>query len=450
MNRSRISKYFRDLFHSFKIVLLDKMSKFSTFAYTAYPVGVVIGKLPIVKKYVCSLPDSESHILIAAPSGSGKTVGPVIMTLRSLRDRFNAFVMDVSGDIHTNIPGNKLIFSPFSECRSKIKWNVFAKVDAIEGYKREERRNLELRRMTQLIYHEYQPSSAAEYYGDGGLTILQAAMIAGYNAGLDFVDICDQVYRSTIDELFGKIELCPYANDLVAEYKEAPDRKKFKQNLNKAVDIFANDPFVAESFGRGPDSISPYTLEETSIYVCLPDVQLEYCKQLLHVISAQVVDYMLSREFNVASHRQPKILLCLDEMTSLGHLGSLCGLLQRSRKHGVRIMILTQDFSDLEMVYPNEHRSMLSNLPVKVVLGGIHELESMNYISDLIGSDPEDKRKKFFYPEDIRMLSHNKEIVVFGGGHIVINKARWFEEFDEDEIVLSSSSGSRSSYDDFL
>ena len=422
-----------DLLHTFKVILLDILSGYKTFAYSRYPIGIVIGKLPIIKRYVCSLPESEEHLLFAAPSGSGKTAGPVIMTLQaitlSIFDRFNAFVIDISGDIHSNVPGEKLFFAPFDD--GGHNYNVFDRIDRLDN----ELRDLEIMRMTQLIYSDYQPggNSAAIYYGEGGLTILQAAMIAGYRAGRDFIDICKAVYTSSAKELIEMIELYPFADNLIKDYKDkdVKDLAKFKENLNKTVAIFATDPRVAKSFGRGPDSISPFSLEESSVYICIPDEQLVYSKQLMHVITAQVVDYLLSREYSVAACNKPKILLCLDELTSLGHLGNLCALLQRTRKHGTRIMILTQDLSDLEMVYPHEYKSMLGNLTIKVVLGGLSELDSMNYISDMIGKySIDESEKKFFEPEDIRMLSKKKEIVIFSGGHMVINKARWFKDFN--------------------
>lgn len=60
--------------------------------------------------------------------------------------------------------------------------------------------------------------------------------------------------------------------------------------------------------------------------------------------------------------------------------------LHRFRKRKCRLLILTQNLADFDILYgENVTRAILSNLRFKLLLGGLGELKSMEEFSKLIG-----------------------------------------------------------------
>ena len=399
---------------------------YKPFKFTRKPTGIVLGKLPFFKIYICSPAENESHVCVLAPSGGGKTVGPVLCSLNASSSKMTSYVIDVSGDIHPNVySSNKKVFAPFED--SDVTYNVFAAIDTLDS---KAEQDAELIRLAITIYPTAnKDSDASVYYYQGGLAFLQGALVAGYHAGCNFAEICSIIRRSSIKELFDLISKDEVARGLIASYIDQTESNLAgcKDRADKAVEIFALNPYINRAFSSSNNEVSPATLETNSLYICIPDTYLALCEQVMHVITSQVVDYLMARPFDrIEGH---KIFLCLDEMTSLGHLDALKDLLSRSRKHGVRIMIITQSLADFEMIYPREHRSMLENMTIKVILGAA-ELDSMEYFSRMLGSsrDTEGHLHKNYLPEDFGNLSNrNRELIVYPGGYIEAEKTKYFK-----------------------
>ena len=84
-------------------------------------------------------------------------------------------------------------------------------------------------------------------------------------------------------------------------------------------------------------SISPATLETSSVYIYIPDEKLKIYGDLLRIITAQSMEYFSSRP----PENKQTILFCLDEFASFGKL-QIVESLRKLRKRRIRILVLTQ------------------------------------------------------------------------------------------------------------
>ena len=81
------------------------------------------------------------------------------------------------------------------------------------------------------------------------------------------------------------------------------------------------------------------------------------------------------------------ILFCLDEFASFGKL-QITPALRRLRKRRIRILVLTQSVSDVDMIYGKDERiAMLGNFKFTVILG-CKDTETQEYFSKMIGDKP--------------------------------------------------------------
>lgn len=348
--------------------------------------GVVFGKNGPL--FLFSPTTDEGHIFVGGGSGTGKTSALLIPTLQSWEG--NSFVIDISGDISRNVEiCRKLVYDPLSA--SSIPYNIFSPIDELcEDSDRVEA----LAQLAFLIMPVLQNSSAnADYYQTGGRDILTAALIWGYHQGMDFIEICEAITDKSYSTLFNAIDKSKdflairYINQF--EGTNEANTAGCKQNTDRAVALFAGTERVKRTIRRplpGEKSFTCHSIENNSVFVLIPDARLELLAPLLHIITAQLLNYLADR----APKNKTPILLALDEFVSLGKL-EIAPALRKLRKKHVRIMVLTQSMADIDELYKKESRmAMMNNFAFKVILSA-GDTDSQRYYADLIGQ--EDKKK---------------------------------------------------------
>lgn len=343
--------------------------------------GVIFGK---EKGAVFFSPaNDEGHTIVFGGSGSGKTSSLLIPTLRSWTG--TSLTIDISGDISTNCDmRDKLTFEPSNA--HTIPYNIFDSIDRTTDIN-EKYENLE-----QLAYMLMPESERmddnARFFLTEGRKILTAALIAFYFQGMDFIQICEFIIRNSFQNLFSAIDNshCEAAIQYINSFQGANEKNTAgcKQAADNAVKLFATNSKIKKCIHR-PVKHELYfcaaSVEHSNVFVIIDDVQLELYAPLLHVITAQCLDYFSSRS---AEHTHP-ILFALDEFASFGKL-DITAALRKLRKKHVRIMILTQSMADIDLIYGRAERmAMMNNLQFKVVLNAA-DTDTQEYFSKLIGN----------------------------------------------------------------
>ncbi len=346
--------------------------------------GIVFGRR--FGRWIFSPTDDEGHVGVFSGTGTGKTYTVGVPTLQ--RWRGTAFVIDISGDICRKVKGRKLVFD--IEDPTSLPYNVFADIDQMES----DNAKLEgLRKLSLLVMPDplHFGSGAERFFHEGGRKIFTASLIAGYFSGEDFIPICRRTANSAWRDLFewiddsGNAEARAYINEF--EGQKDADISGCKSNCDRAIDLFAHSEVLQQIVRRphdGEDYIIPSKVEGTSIYCCVPDVDLKYYSPLVNIITAQIMQYISGRK---ASRKTRQILLFLDEFSSFRLAADVVlEALQKYRKKRCRVMIMTQNIADLNRLYGNDTaRSLLSNMAFKVLLGGLDDPESARYFADIIG-----------------------------------------------------------------
>ena len=349
--------------------------------------GIIFGKNGPI--YYYSPASAEGHTFVGGGSGTGKTSALLIPTLRCWPG--SSFCVDISGDISANVETDrKLVYDPMSV--TSAPYNIFGPIDDLD----EDADRVEaLAQLAWLIMPERKNSSAnADYYQNGGRAILTASLIWGYFvAKLDFVQICEKITDSSYTSLFNEIDKSGYSPAIryINQFEGNSEQNTAgcKQNADRAVELFSTNERVKRSIRRpnpGETALCCSSVEDHNIFVLVPDARLELLGPLLHIITAQLLNYIADRP---PDNKVP-ILLALDEFVSLGKL-EIGSALRKLRKKHVRIMVLTQSMADIDELYTRESRmSMMNNFAFKVVLSA-GDTDTQRYYADLIGQ--EDKLK---------------------------------------------------------
>ena len=390
--------------------------------------GVLLGKKFGLLAY--SPEQDEGHILVMGPSGTGKTSALLIPTLRSWQG--TALVVDISGDISANVhTENKIIFDPTAaDC---IPYDVFASIDAApDDTERQER-------LEQLAYlllpDKANDSEAGVFFTKNGRKMITAALICYYGMGWGFVEICEfflgHDWRSLLNDIAKQQN--PIANMFISSFAGASEQNTAgcKQAADDALKLFATNEKIKNALRKSASyeqSISPATLETNSIYVYIPEEKLEIYGDLMRIITAQSMEYFSSRP----KENKQMILFCLDEFASFGKL-QITPALRRLRKRRIRILVLTQSVSDVDMIYGKDERiAMLGNFKFTVILG-CKDTETQEYFSKMIGekrsllaTDPNQKRQPIIKPADLAHLEQDL-FVICDDGAIRLRKNFYFK-----------------------
>ena len=316
----------------------------------------------------------------------GKAV-TLIPTLRSWQG--TSFVIDISGDICKNCPNipHKLVFEPDNS--STIPYNIFSAIDQLNSV---DDKHEALEQLSFLLMPEPpQMNENARFFLVNGRKILTSALIAFYDEGMDFIPICTKIVSSSWVDLFRAIDKTgnAAARMYINSFEGASEQNSSgcKQSCDDAIKLFATNGHIKRSIRRpmsAETAVEPRKIEGNNLFVLITEDKLSLYSPLLNIISSQMMQYIGTRQISTNS---PTILLFLDEFGSLKIDAELVlDAVRRFRKRKCRLMLLTQNIVDLELIYGKAAtRAILSNLRYKELLGGLCEPESQKYFSELIG-----------------------------------------------------------------
>lgn len=390
--------------------------------------GILFGKKLSLLAY--SPERDEGHILVMGPSGTGKTSALLIPTLRSWQG--TALVVDISGDISANVnTPNKIVFDPTAE--NCIPYDVFASINAVTDETERQERLEQLAYL--LLPDKANDSEAGIFFTKNGRKMITAALICYYGMGWGFVQICEfflgHDWRSLLNDIAKQQNQT--ANMYISSFAGASEQNTAgcKQAADDALKLFATNEKIKNALRKAASyeqSISPATLETNSIYVYIPEEKLEIYGDLMRIITAQSMEYFSSRP----KENKQMILFCLDEFASFGKL-QITPALRRLRKRRIRILVLTQSVSDVDMIYGKDERiAMLGNFKFTVILG-CKDTETQEYFSKMIGekrsllaTDPNQKPQPIIKPADLAHLEQDL-FVICDDGAIRLRKNFYFK-----------------------
>ena len=400
--------------------------------------GAVFGKQGL--KVIYSPTNQEGHIAVFGGSGLGKTSALLIPTLRSWTG--TSFTIDISGDICKNVDmPNKMIYEPANP--DSLPYNIFGPIDRLKS---EDDKNEALEELAFLMMPDDEKmADTAKFFNTEGRKILTAALIAFYHAGMDFIPICEKIVASSWKDLFNAIDSTNYdkAIQYINSFEGANEQNNAgcKQSADSVLKLFATNERVKRTIRRPYSqevAFTPSKLEKYNVFVVVDDSKLKLYAPLLHIITAQSLEYFSNR----SNDSKTTILFCLDEFASLGRM-EITDALRKLRKKHVRIMMLTQSMADIDLIYGHDERmAMMNNYRFKVVLGA-DDTDTQEYFAKLIGyqdttkhstssnanqtTHTESEAKEWVIePADLARLGKNL-VLLHPDGHMVLKKNFYYK-----------------------
>lgn len=362
------------------------------------PLGFIWGKYR--NQYVRTELDPKAkdyqgimHAMIIGGSGSGKSSGPILSTLLTMLHKpyVNFFVMDIKPELarksycYCNEP-DILTVNPTN--RMAAGWDVYYALTEDMG-------DDAVLRYLDPVVHSLIPSPADErnaFFYNSSRDILKAALLYYYRCGKGFIDSISLVMSSGTQDLVQSILSdtihCPKGSKvqmLLQRFagKDSQAMQDIEMTLAEKLGIFALDD-IRYFLRDNPIKASAMDVASgaKSVFLVLPEDRLEELKDLVRLISTQVV-----KAIEMRTEDAPKTtVVILDELGKIGRIPNLEGMLATCRSKRCSVVIAVQDISQLEVSYGKETARTLVNLAEITNVLSCRDSASAKMICDWAGT----------------------------------------------------------------
>ncbi len=368
------------------------------------PAGVFLGKFN--NRYLRH--DGPEHVMVFAPTRSGKGVGLVVPTLLSWTD--SAIIHDIKGENWQITSGWR---SSFSHCLlfnptdlASAKYNPLLEV---------RKGQFEVRDVQNIADILVDPEGALERRNHWEKTahsllvgtilhILYAEETKTLSHVASFLSDPARSFEKTLWVMMHTNHLgnskSPQVHPVVAQAaRELLNKSENERSgvLSTAMSFLGlyRDPTIAEVTSKCDWCIDDLVSADkpVSLYLVVPPSDISRTKPLIRLILNQIgkrLTESLTSEQTASSRR--KVLFMLDEFPALGRLDFFESALAFMAGYGLRAFLITQSLNQIEKAYgPNN--SILDNCHVRVAFATNDE-RTAKRISDALGTTTEMRAMK--------------------------------------------------------
>lgn len=347
--------------------------------------GILLGKY----KNRLLIADGYQHILLFAPTGSGKGVGFVIPNLLFWRD--SVIIHDIklenyelsSGWRKKHLKQKVVLWNPadpdgISHCYNPMDWiskKPGQMVDDVQKicnfllpeqeFWQNEARALLTGIMLYLVAAEDKPATLGEVVR----TLRNDDVV--YNLAV------------VLDTMGKKIHPVSYMN--IASYLQKPDKERgsVTSTANSSLELWAN-PLIDATTATSDFNLHEFKITPHTAYIGLTPDNITRLKPLMSMF------YQQAAAFFTAHMPQPQekfgVLMLMDEFPTLGKMEQFQAGIAYFRGYRVRLFLIIQDTEQLKGIYEESGmNSFLSNSTYRITFAA-NNMETANLISQLLGN----------------------------------------------------------------
>jgi type IV secretion system protein VirD4 len=347
--------------------------------------GVLLGKYQ--KKFLVA--DGYQHILLFAPTGSGKGVGFVIPNLLFWTD--SVIVHDIklenyeltSGWRKKHLKQRVFLWNPadpdgISHCYNPMDWiskKPGQMVDDVQKicnfllpeqeFWQNEARALLTGIMLYLVCDESKPATLGEV-----VRTLRSDDVV-YNLAV------------VLDTMGKKIHPVSYMN--IASYLQKPDKERgsVTSTANSSLELWSN-PLIDTTTATSDFNLHEFKTIQHTAYIGLTPDNIQRLKPLMNMFYQQAAAFFTAKL--PQPHEKYGVLMMMDEFPTLGKMEQFLAGIAYFRGYRVRLFLIIQDTEQLKGIYEESGmNSFLSNSTYRITFAA-NNMETANLISQLLGN----------------------------------------------------------------
>lgn len=344
------------------------------------------------------------HVLVFAPTRSGKGVGTVIPTLLSWDG--STVVYDIKKELWAHTAGWR---KTFSHCwrfepteTGGVKYNPLFEIRRGHNEVRDAQNVAEI-----LI--DPDGKGDKDHWRLSGASLLTAVILHVLYAEADkslrgvsaFLSDPSRTQMETLARMLTTEHLPSGPHPIVAQTARAMMSKSDNElsgvvSTAKAALTLYDDPIVAENTATSDFAISDLmnAAQPVSLYLVVPPSDIDRTRPLIRLLLQQFGKRLTERMDPAHGSRafKHRLLMMLDEFPSLGRLSFFETALAFSAGYGIKCFLICQSLTQLDKAYGRDN-SILDNCHVRMAYAA-NRPETAKTISELIGQATVSKRQR--------------------------------------------------------
>ncbi|KMT22329.1 type IV secretory system conjugative DNA transfer family protein [Clostridium cylindrosporum] len=347
--------------------------------------------LRLGKKIQLNEGKTREHIIVCGATGEGKTTSLFYPNLLTSDIQGSIVVIDPKGELYRDtsrfqesIGRTPILFNPLSPFDS-AKYNLLAEcrttsevVELAQTILLNSSKALELQSGTKAGGIEWLNMSlplfvsALIYVKSKGSpidTITSAARLV-INHGIEDLDtLLSNSDEEEVREQFNIFKSC----------LESPKTaSSIKVTLNSSLQLFMDNNII-QSSSRTDFNAKMLRDKPICLYISYPEHKSNYLSPYMATFFTQLINQLMETK------GQSITFLC-DEFANIGMINGFTTIISTCRSRMIGFLICLQSTSQLVQVYGRDNaKAILNNLKTKCVLPSITDIETLNYISDILG-----------------------------------------------------------------
>jgi len=379
---------------------------------------------------------SFENVLLAAPTGAGKSTRLVIKQLFELK-KSTVIVSDPSGELYQLTSGYlsrhyRLLTLNFSRSQESCGYNPLSCIQ----------KKSDINRIADMLVSSSLGKGSDPYWS------LQSSVLIAILIRLVLHMPKEEQHLASVLQVLNYFAADSKTVDiwiartrdkkLILDYKSmVATPEKTLQNIVSSAKA-ALSAFDSEDFARVTafDSIDFDTLRTVPTVIFLRDgiADRAYTQMLNSLFFEQVFGYLLG---HLPGKKELDVFFVLEEASSL-HIPLLPLFLANARKHRVGTFICCQGPDQLETLYGKEARSIFNNCITKLILPGVtsinflKELETLSGKATLTDKNGRDTVRPLITADELRRLGDNRVLIVSGNVPYILGRTApywhsWFK-----------------------
>jgi type IV secretion system protein VirD4 len=333
--------------------------------------------------------DDFQHVLLFAPTGSGKGVGFVIPNLLFWEQ--SVIVHDIKGENYELTSGYRhqklgqpcYYWNPadpngISHCYNPLDWISDKPGQMVD----------DVQKICNLVLPEqefWQNEARSLMLGIILYLCAVPEKVTSFGEVVRTMRSDDVVYNLAVvlDTIGGKIHPVAYMNLASFLQKADKERSGVVSTLNSALELWAN-PLIDTTTASSDFDLQSMKKKAQSVYVGVTPDNLQRLEPLLKVFYQQATDFMTR---NMPKKDEPfGVMYMLDEFPSLGEMPQFQVGIAYFRGFRVKLFLIVQDTQQLKGIYEEAGmNSFLSNSYYRVTYSA-NNIETANMISQMVGN----------------------------------------------------------------
>lgn len=362
--------------------------------------GVYIGGYEEANKLKYLKHNGPEHILAFAPTRSGKGIGLVLPTLLDWRE--SVIVLDIKGENWALTAGwreqyanNRVLkFDPTAAEGLSVKFNPLEEIRVGSNYEIGDVQNIA------MMIVDTEGKGLRDYWEKSSFSFISGLILHTiHNANQErkkypnLTDVYELLNRDDIRDLLE--EMVESTHHLIAIVgremlnKAAEELSGVVGSTSSYLNLYV-DPIISNNTSMSEFKISDLMNNEqpVSLYLVLKPTDKNRIMPLIRLMMNQLLRRLLEElEFEEGKVKQSykhRMLLMLDEFTSLGKLTVFQESLAFMAGYGIKAYIIIQDITQLYEAYGKDE-SILSNCHIRIAYAP-NKLETAELLSKMTGT----------------------------------------------------------------